>query len=53
MTKHDAQSERDTAREVVNENKAFFMIFCKRLCGWFRGDHLAIISFQYDSFRFN
>lgn len=33
--------------------KQRFMIFCKRLRGWFKGDQLAIISFQYDSFRCN
>lgn len=53
MEQNDAQAERDLAREIVNERKAFFMIFCKRLRGWFRGDQLQIISFQYDSFRCN
>ncbi len=50
---NDALAAQAEAIIVHWTKKQRFMIFCKRLRGRFRGDQLAIISFQYDSFGCN
>ena len=53
MNDNDALNEQATAIVIHWAKKERFMIFCKRLRGWFRGDQLSLVSSQYDSFRCN